>query len=505
MANPRLDILFKTITLLHREQELEMTPDDSSNELARTIVGTFSTSSKVNQLSGGESSIVDDLKYLVLDIVASPDGYDKESLLQSLSVILKERESLYEGMEKTIGTEISIPGLKKSVVTLRNRLNNYYKEVELKSLISKASYAVNTGEIGSSSLLDFAKTLSTNIEALTLTSNTTKDPAIVSEFDISSEEAVSKLFDKVSGDSTKTNLLKTAWGELNEMLQGGFRKGSFVMVDALQHNYKSSFIRSILAQLMRCNVPVLKDPTKKPLMVYISFEDDAEISIEFFYKYLYFSEHAKLPDMAEVTPTEAAAYVNKKLCVNGYNVKMLRVNPSEWTYKNIFNKTLQYEAEGYEIHAVILDYLSKLPTTGCICGPTGTDIRDLFNRVRNHYSAKEVLVITPHQLSTDAKQLIRNGVSPMNFVKEIAGKGYTEGSRQLDQVVDNELYLHKAKLDGKWVLTVQRGKDRRPGIIDDDKMYCTLDFPKKAPIPENADALRSESDGVATNILDDVI
>jgi len=484
MSTSRIDILLKTITLLHRETLLNVNSDDSSKELAKTIIATFDTNNKNNQLIGGYSTIIDDLKYLIQDMIANEDGYDKDSLMSSLAIILKDKPDLVSVIDKSINVDMGQPSLKRTVLTIRNRLNNYYKESELKTLISRASYAINTNSMGELSLAEYAKVLATNIEALTFTTNKTKDPGIVNEFDIDSETAVSELFNKVSGDNKAANLLKVSWESINEMLQGGFRKGSFVMVNALQHNYKSGFSRSIFAQLLRCNKPILKDPSKKPLMVYISFEDDADISVEFLYEYLYYSEFKELPDMDKTTPEEAANYVKSKLCVNGYNVKMLRVNPSEWTYKHIFNKILQYEADGYEVHAVIADYLSKLPTTGCIHGPTGTDVRDMFNRVRNYTAAKDILFVTPHQLSSEAKQLIRNGVSTLTFVKEVANKGYTEGCRQLDQVVDLELYLHKAKKDKRWVLTIQRGKDRRPGIVDDDKLYTILPFPKKAPIPE---------------------
>ena len=81
--------------------------------------------------------------------------------------------------------------------------------------------------------------------------------------------------------------------------------------------------------------------------------------------------------------------------------------------------------------------------------------------------------------------MIRNGVSALNFVKEIAGKGYLEGSKQIDQVVDLELYLHKAYQNKKPVLTVQRGKHRGHPILDDSDLYFILPFPYKAPILEN--------------------
>jgi len=386
MTNSRIDILFKTITLLYRESVLEVNADDSSNDLARTIVATFNTNAKTNQLIGGESSIVDDLIYLVEDLINNVDGYDADTLTQSLEVILKEKLELAASITKSILADMGQPALKRSVLTLRNRLNNYYKEFELKSMISKASYSVNTGNLGGVSLLDFAEALATNIEALTYTTNKTKDPGIVDEFDITSE-VVSALFNKVVGDNNTDNLLKVAWEELNDMMQGGFKRGHLVIVEALQHSYKSGLLRTILAQMLMCNTPIMDDPTKKPLMVLISYEDDADVIVDFYYRYLYYSEHGELPNMDEVKPTEAAKYVKDKLTIKGYNVKILRINPSDYSYKQMFNLVMRYEADGYEIHGVVCDYLAKLPTVGCVQGATGTDIRDMFNRTRNFFSA----------------------------------------------------------------------------------------------------------------------
>ena len=102
---------------------------------------------------------------------------------------------------------------------------------------------------------------------------------------------------------------------------------------------------------------------------------------------------------------------------------------------------------------------------------------------------KEIAFISTHQLSTEAKQLIRNGVPAQDFVKEIANKGYYEGSKQLDQVVDLEIHQHISKLGkDKFYLTFQRGKRRYPENIAEDKKYFMLPFPQKIPcIPPNID------------------
>ena len=72
------------------------------------------------------------------------------------------------------------------------------------------------------------------------------------------------------------------------------------------------------------------------------------------------------------------------------------------------------------------------------------------------------------------------------FVKEINEKGYFAGSRQLDQEMDLEIYIHlfKRGKDETW-LCVQRGKHRLPTIIPDSHKYYLMRFPKGMPIPDS--------------------
>lgn len=93
---------------------------------------------------------------------------------------------------------------------------------------------------------------------------------------------------------------------------------------------------------------------------------------------------------------------------------------------------------------------------------------------------RKITFITPHQLSTEAKQMIRDGYQ--DFVKQVPGKGYYRGCKSVDQEVDGEMYLHIEKLNKKSYLTIQRGKHRGVDIIPDDDMYCVLPFPEKGPI-----------------------
>lgn len=383
-SSPNLDVLIKCITLLYREKESESSSVDSSKDVVRTVLNLYRDNSRT--LHGGETTILDDLKKLILDMINNDTGYDKSGLLNSLELILKDKESVFKVLEKTINSDITPNGIKKSIVTIRSYLNTYYKEQQIVALLNKASYAVTRG-LDDMSISQYASKVLTNLEALAV-ETTTKDPGIIDEFDISNENDVENIVGRAKKNKEEGGLLITGWDEANDMTQGGLRKGETVIINALQHKYKSGFVQSLFMQLPMHNKPVMKDPTKKPLMLFISCEDDSEIMTEFMYRYLYNNENDKLPDLKDVTTAEIAKYIKERLTRNGYNIKILRVNPSEWTYRSIFNTILKLEAEGYEVHSCFIDYLAKLPTTGCIStGPGGTDVRDMFNRIRNFMSA----------------------------------------------------------------------------------------------------------------------
>lgn len=476
-------LLIKIITLLYRESLLNDPDVVSSREPIKVILDGNRKS--ITKYLGGEAEMIRNLHDFIQDIINNPEMIDKHNLLQSLELLCKEDKSLLTIINKYINLELDDKALHRSIKSLRSELDRYYKHKEIANTIEQAHYTLKKGNL-TIPLEEFVNKIIINLESLSSICNS-NDKAIVNEVDIEETDNMHSLLVKAKKQSMGDGRFKTGWLELNEMLGGGFRLGETVLLSALQHNFKSGFVKSLFAQLCTYNKPVITNKDKKPLNLFISFEDDTDITLEFFYKYLYYEEHGKLPNLSEIDPTTMSSYIKDKLTVNGYNIKLLRVNPSGWSYKDLLNKILNYEKVGYEINVVITDYLSKLPLKGCDnSGPMGTAFRDMLTRVRDFMSSKNILYITPHQMSVDAKQLIRNGVPADQLVREVANKGYYEGSRQLDQVVDLELYQHIAKVGRQYWLTVQRGKRRYPEIIDDEKKYFKIPFPASIPcIPPN--------------------
>ena len=479
-------LLVKSITLLFRESQLA-DRSDSSSDLVRTVLENV----KVSEIAIGlntDREVILALKATILEMCNNPQDhiYDKAELLQRIKVNTGDNEKLYEAVAQGIEDELSESSLKRRIVNTRKSINNHFKEQQIEAVLNSASLDFKFNREKIKDVNQFITDVIAKLEPLQM-NNGAKDPAVLNELDLGDDSAMNELLNEMQKYNNGDGMYRTGWKGFDRMTQGGIRPGSFTTLNALQHKYKTGSTLSLFMQIALMNKPKTKDASKKPLLLRITCEDEMALDVQFMYQYLKYDETRVRVDVKKVSIDEMSAYIKARLQVNGFNIKFIRVDPTQWTYKSIFNKVIELEAQGYNIEVLLMDYLAQIPTIGCVnTGPMGTDLRDLFRRVRNFCSAKRIAFITPHQLSSDAKQLIRNGVPEDQFVKEIAEKGYTSGSRQLDQEIDLEIYQHIFKHNGKWYLCFMRGKHRVPTIISDDKLkYFIMEFPSGMPIPSD--------------------
>ncbi len=466
-------LLIKSITLIYRESLLNSKTENSA-DLVRTVLENIKLP-EITVTISRERDILYAMKQFALELCEnSPDHeYEKTELLHRFKLIVGDDESLYETIVQGIEPDMSESALKRTIINIRKSLHNHFREIKVDEILSKATNAFKFHREKIKNVHAWVAQLCSELEPFQVAA-VTKDPAVVADIDIGDEKSTEEVFQVIKSNSNGNGVLKTGLTQLNLMLQGGFRRGETWVIGALQHNFKTGFSLTIFKQIALYNKPVMIDPSKKPLLLRISFEDEIDKNIQWMYQSLKENETGQKCVTDNITEAEMASYIKEKLQVNGYHVKMMRVDPTQWTYMNICNKITELESEGYEIHLIMLDYLAMVPTTGCSVGPMGSDLRDMFRRVRNFCAPRKITVITPHQLSTEAKQLIRDGRS--NFVQEIANKGYYDKCRTIDQEVDGEIYVHIEKLHKKSFLAIQRGKHRIPTLIEDEMKYMVYPF-----------------------------
>lgn len=488
-------LLAKGITLLYRESQLPM-PHENSSMLIREML----TAIKLPEVAIGldhDRDILEALRNTAIAMCDAPPDhvYEAAEVLQRIKVNTGEDVDLYEAFRTGIEAEMTEAALKKNCLNIKRTLTNHFKEAKVQEIIGKAAYTIKFQREKVTDMKKFVAQISSELEPY-MVDALVKDPAVVSEVNMDDLDDVENIFSSVQDQVSGGSILRTGSQGINRMLDGGFRRGEQWVFGALQHNYKTGFSLTVFKQVALYNVPLLTDPKKKPMLLRISFEDSLELNFQFLYSTLKENETGSPTQLEGVSAKEMARYVQKALGVNGWHTHFMYVNPSLWTYRDICNKIIELESDGYEIHLCMLDYLLKVPTTGCDQGPHGHDIRNMYERLRNFMSSRGICMITPHQLSTDAKMKRREG--SLDLVKQLVGGGYYAGSKQIDQVVDGEIFFNIETVNGDAYLTCQRGKHRKIKQTPLEYQYCVLPFQKDGSILDDvgkADTTRKRPGG----------
>lgn len=476
-------LLAKCLTLLYRENLLK-NPNDSSVEIVRNVLKDV----KVVEHSIGlneDKQIINGLKATILELCETfKEDYDPIDLLQRSQINCEGEIKLFEAIRTGIQAEYTESSLKKSVIAIRKQLDTHFREKEIAEAFRKASADINYNRDQIADISTYVQEFMTKIEPLTMVTKV-KDPAILASIDMGNNEEIRKVFQSLSEEAGAARVYRTGWKGMNEMTDGGLHGIETSMHLGLPHKYKSGLNLTLFSQVLRYNFPKTQDKNKIPCQVRISFEDEMPNIVKFLFMQMKYTETRVTVNLGDYTDEYMAEYVTNALQKNGWRVFMLRVDPTSWTYKDVFNYITSLEAQGYSVEGLWLDYMGLLPTTGCIQGNAGEAIRDMLRRFRNFAAAKGMLFMTPHQLSTTAKALLRGTTTDAMFVKDVAEKGLAAGCGQLDNETDLEFYHHKFMHGKEAYLAVQRGK-HRGHMVAEEKKFFILPFPSNLmPIPDD--------------------
>lgn len=467
-------LLVKIITLLFLES-VSNQKNNSSRDLAAMAVGQIKTPDATVLTDFSRDSLghlLDIARWMIGGVPET--GFDKNDILQRVRVATETENFIYDALASAIEGEKTPEEVIKITRSARDYINQCINRTTVTNIVRDAYFQVQF----KSENVDwnhYVKEILLKLDPYKNTQAQTKS-SLVESIDLANMESIQESFKMAVQSIGADGIIKFGWQAFNRMFgeYGGARRGEMIVIGALQHSFKSGTSLEMLKAAALYNKPFMHDPTKKPLLLRISFENSAMNDLIHLYRSLIEPEINQKIDQTAINPYEAAAYVHEKLGVNGYHVKIDHYDPSEFTIYDLLDVIEKYENEGFEIHMLNIDYLAMMSTKGCKQGATGQDIRDLFRRTRNIIEAKKILCITPHQLSTDAKKLTRQGVE--DFVKEIANKGYWDSCTTIDQEVDMEIYQHKVEVNGEAYLTFQRGKHRKPSVTPYQDLYFVLMF-----------------------------
>lgn len=494
-----MEITIKMLILLMCEYRIDKS--DLSKKLIKDILDETVTNGRVKTYDDG-SDTFNKLRNLLKGVINNETLAD-DSLLLSIELALANHVTLLKVIQKfSVKKDDNIKKL------LRHEFKLVLTRLKTKKLLQYFLGKTIDDSIDVISLLSDITTKFKDLQIVKTKTDGSKSIASIGSINFkdleSVHEAATKAVDLIIGGT----VLKLGWENMNTMLQGGLRRGESVSLNALPYNYKSSLTKSLFLQIALFNKPVVEEG-KKPLLLFITLEEEIDNIMFYFYMYLKISLEGITiteKDQKDIKPEEVATYVHKHIDATGFHIHVERMRPDLFSineFENIINK---YEEDGYEIVALANDYAKKMSKTGLnTSGASGTALLELFGRTRTITSAKNILYITPHQLSTGAATLLENGLPPSAFVQFVYNKGMTAESRQLNQELDIELFLMIVNGPDGDYLSLRRGKHRIPTTVAEVHKYAELKFVNPhAPIPHTSerfdpcvDVASKESEGVA--------
>lgn len=469
--------LSKVLMLVYRSREIGMVGYDTLIERAFEVI-------KINDKEDGfmNGGVNRKLHSYILELLSSKEKINLDNLIVSLEVVLDTDPKLLKIIQRSLSKELDELEVKEVVGSLASEISNFGKFEKSRQLISKLSYEVNHGTVSVSDMFKQIRETMGELTPLTVSSDEDKDPAIVDEIRIGDKNAMKRIVKSARDRMLGVGVYKTGWQRFNKMTQGGLRPGESVGLGAMQHSYKTGTSQTLFTQVITLNKPILRevDKGKKPLAVYLYLEDPIENGINFIYQYLKATEGVKVTetDLLNISEEEISEYVTTNLESMGFEVILLKVNPSEWGIADLFNYFLKLESKGYAICLAFIDYLLMLNLTGCRQG-AGLAEQDLLNRACGFFRARQTLFFTPFQLSDAAMALLRNDTPPVKFIREIAGKNYSAKSKSISQEFDLELYCNLIPHNGMTYLGLGRGKHRLPTNVAEEDKFFMLPFRDK--------------------------
>lgn len=379
-----------------------------------------------------------------------------------------------------IATDSLVEGLtpeecRKRVQEILSELHYNERTEKLKSLINQAQKDINFSSNTTLDLQHRVKDLMVELEGHLSAANDKENPNLIGRIDFSNEDQIENVLQKSTKSLSYDGLLKTGISGIDKATGvGGLARGLLVNIGALTHNYKSGMLLDLALNIPEFNDPYMLDENKQPAIIRISFENSPSQDLCYLYQKLHAVKFKKKIDIPDINTKQAAKDIREHCEQRGYSFFLESYDPNNFSIYDLFTEIANYEDAGYEIHAILCDYL-PLIAHNTVGDRTDAKIQKTYEMVRNHCNPKGITFITACQLSTEAQNLSREGSS--NFVKKVAQGGWYMDCRSLHTKLDIELVLHiHEHIDGSSYLTGHIGKNRSCHTVKNKYKYFIHKF-----------------------------
>ena len=232
---------------------------------------------------------------------------------------------------------------------------------------------------------------------------------VIEEIDMADPRSIARALSmqKKKDDGAR---IKFGWQGLNRMFgpKQSAKYGEMFAVGARSHNYKSGLLMDMARWICTLNTPPELNGLK-PLVLFISLENEVNENLHDWYKKLYVNAYRK--DPADLSDEEIVEYVVTRFNERGFRMIAKRRMGDTFSYHD-YEAMIEEEEKKYggKVVATILDYI-----TLCHRLPEDREHNDavqlqmLANRFHNHSNHNAIFFATGLQLESGASQLAASG------------------------------------------------------------------------------------------------
>lgn len=417
----------------------------------------------LQKLNGAGTAIEKSLlitEFLGSSVVCGDDEIELLSLLRSMYEESRQGvpDNVVRQIKKKITNNISWLRLSRAVRKMYGKLNQYTttadedeRSTALIEVIGQARTLTEICDLDVTSIIDSAD------ESVRMTN----------------KRSLSAAFEKVIETDDKA-ILRCGLQGLNKMMgpKMGFQLGDLVVIYGIRHDFKSGLLLTLFRGFALYNDASLFCPQgKTPLLLLISLENYARKNAAWLYETAYIAMYKKRPD-PKMTKDEIIYFVAEAYKKCGWEFDILRFRGTDFDMDKLHNLVDGYEAMGYHIVALGIDYLEKMKKSVRFAKDQSHDsfaanVQAFFDLGKQ----KGFLGISPHQFGRKAAEIIESG-QKLQVVKYLGTSGIGS-SYAITQIADVEVAVHIEKdLQKQPWLTIQWMKHRSEDHTKEIDKYC---------------------------------
>lgn len=470
-------VLVNCLSLLHEETLVEV--KGRYHDLVKKAVALVRLPEMIGESDDRASLLF--MRTAILDIINNGVQFDARTILQNLRVAAPFDNATYKALESSFNDETLTSEIASHNIDSRAAyIELFASKNEARSLLRSAQFNLN--ESGGGGFHDNVKKLREQLAKFEKAAANNEPVSFVERVG-ESAESFTAVFEQTK-EALQGAVLKTGWIGLNRMLgiNNGIVPGECFVLPALPHNAKTTFSMSLTLSLALFNkAEDFVKEGEKAMILDISLENELKVNIPLAYRMLYEYDTGIRVDLREIDTDEAGKYIFDRLAKNGWHYFFERHIGSDFSIET-FRKVVEgYERRGYKIVVSRIDYLGVANKVGLGNGTIGSEVRETYRRARDIGTVRDMVVISPHQLSPAAKAL--KAMDPDKYLRLLPGRGLTDGCTTIDNEVDGEIFLGIREAGGKSWLELQRGKHRTLVDTPMAHRYIAIPFADVGTLP----------------------